>query len=370
MSARTKNSPASSPTAAKFPSSVQWISQAWDEDVEITEICQKLFGNSSQPVDMPKIHGVQRQLNAESKKRDPKGLRQFAHTCSGNDGTTFFMVDNPCKKGCPEDTPCRQGSTESCVGEESKGKCPKDSLRCDAETMGKMKLKDLRVFAQCISGADSAEPLDTQEFTATKAPPQSQTSSSSTAPVEKGAPAATPAGSENTVTSVSPPTIVSPLACAKCAGNTVGPCKHVDTGRCAAYQPNGLCPIAHAPCQPVPCPSARAPCYDVSTPAKQPRCLPKDPLVCRELDASGTICRAHACPPDHVENREVAWQGAFYHDPTDHTKGLWDMHVASSLTLDEMRALSRGVPGPSAGSFCGDPRGWWQEEGPSRYTLP
>lgn len=379
MSTRSPKKSSSSSSSSSTPSSVRWISQAWNEDVEITEICQKLFGNSSQPVDMPKIHGVQRQLRAESKKRDPKGIHKFTHKCSENDGTTFFMVDNPCKKGCPDDTPCRQGSTESCVGEESKGQCPKDSLRCDAATMGKMKLGDLRVFAQCISGADATEPLDTQEFLATPEPARKSSPPSAPESNDKGGGAKTDSAnsresradrSEETVTDSTPPTVVSQLACAKCAGNTAGPCKHVDTGRCTAYQPNGLCPIAHAPCQPVPCTHVRTPCYDVSSPLKQPRCLPKDPLTCRELDATGTICKTHACPPNHVENREVAWQGAFYHDPTDHTKGLWNMQVASSLTLDEMRALSRGVPGPSSGAFCGDPRGWWQEEGPSRYALP
>lgn len=346
--------------------SAHWIQSQEDPSDEIVEVCQQLFGKGDAPVQMDKIHGVQRQLHSEAKKRDKANLRSLEEECEGR---LYFMVDNPCKQGCPDTAPHMNLETGQCGEEEGAG-----TLRCDRESVQSMKLPSLRLYAQCIEGVDASSPTHTVEFSRStggaaaqkktkparaggdagdskkkkmkkkaKGHPQKATAKHTEAAAGRGersagGAAAAPGGPA--------PSYHTRLMCDRCT-NGHGPCINPTTGVCAPYDVNGVAPNGFVPCKPVPCLDVRAPCYKIDSDYDRPACAPKDPLACRQTDPSGTLCTAHACPPGHIENTSLGWQTSFYQDPQDRTKGLW----RQELTVPEMNHMAQALPLPGRQDF-------------------
>ena len=113
-----------------------------------------------------------------------------------------------------------------------------------------------------------------------------------------------------------------------CANGTSGGCLSPVTHECVPFNAHGVCPRGYAPCQSNPCTDVRAPCFN----PRHESCAPKSADDCRLVDASGTVCVAHACEPGHVENVGTRWQQPFYRDPTDYTLGLYDQHFDGNPT--------------------------------------
>ena len=131
-------------------SALSWILSKDTPSDEVREVCQQLFGKGDTPVEMDKIHNVQKQLYSEAKKRDKKGVNSIQGECTGR---LYFMVDNPCKQGCPDSSPHMHTRTGECQAEESEHTIP-----CDADSARQMKLPQLRLFAPGRSLRSTARP--------------------------------------------------------------------------------------------------------------------------------------------------------------------------------------------------------------------